>query len=100
MLEVISTFYIKEEEHKKFRDNLEQNKKKVDAIMPKGITCDGIYIHGFGNTFKYESRFSMKDTSLLSDLLKVVNDDEYSKSFGSYIDRRIPIETYTVNKLV
>lgn len=100
MLELISTFYIKDGEQQQFQDNLEANKKKIDAIMPKGVTYDGIYIHGFGTFYKYECRFILENISLTADLQKVMKDDTFKKSIMSYIDTKRPIEMTTVKKLI
>lgn len=101
MIEIISTFYIKKDEQKNFRDSLETNKKKIDAIMPKGVTYGGMYRHGFGDSFKWECRFILKDSSLLPDLETIRQENEdFDKAFSSYLDTERPIKTYSVDKVV
>ncbi len=98
--EVVSTFYIKEGHLAKFDESIKANKKKIDALMPKGVTFLGIYVHSFGDTFKHESRYAVKNSSLLEDLGNVLQNDEMCKYVNDFVDIKRPVTTSTLaNKL-
>lgn len=97
--EVVNTFYVKKSSLNDFNEAIVKNKKKIEAMLPAGIKYLGAYVHGFGDTFKYENRFLFDDASLLKDFVKITASDDYIKMLTSHIDTDRPVTSSTLFRI-
>lgn len=96
MIQVVNTFFIKEDKIDAFTASVEDIKKKIQSLMPKDSSFVGIWRHGFGQYWMIENRIEVKTLDLIE---KIAENPAIVSILAPFINANMPQTNYSLRQL-